>query len=360
MSRNQRKAKRKAKKKNSNNANENSLNGNVDKNQPKIDTTSLDFEDLGYSDIFGEDQQLPPFKDKLQFDAGNNLSTTEVNTHTEQSSGESSKPNTTKNSLSETSVSSKPESFQALKQKMLDEVGDVKAEYEHVADPAFMTSRKNDPRKPLQDEYMVARKRFSRAQTYHDQNLERAKIVERHISEAKESFLNKGYDKDMISDDNIKKIREKFEQAEKEHNEKVRRIKIASGENKAKKLKFNEKEVSIQIAKEMFEQAGDAEIAAVEYGRVKTSGDELTARYKKRLNVLSKYINSAQEKGESKIARVTEASMRGGSGSGLKGKAAIFGGVALGALSLVGVTNLVMSGGRQSNSNLYNPYQAMY
>ena len=45
---------------------------------------------------------------------------------------------------------------------------------------------------------------------------------------------------------------------------------------------------------------------------------------------------------------------------GWKGKAAIFGGVALGALSLVGVASMVMSGGRQQNSNLYNPYQAMY
>ena len=45
---------------------------------------------------------------------------------------------------------------------------------------------------------------------------------------------------------------------------------------------------------------------------------------------------------------------------GWKGKAAIFGGVALGALALVGVASMVMSGGRQQNSNLYNPYQAMY
>ncbi len=46
--------------------------------------------------------------------------------------------------------------------------------------------------------------------------------------------------------------------------------------------------------------------------------------------------------------------------SGWKGKAAIFGGVAAAALATVGIGSLMMSGGRQSNSNLYNPYQAMY
>lgn len=45
---------------------------------------------------------------------------------------------------------------------------------------------------------------------------------------------------------------------------------------------------------------------------------------------------------------------------GWKGKAAIFGGIAAGALALTGVASLMMSGGRQENSNLYNPYQAMY
>lgn len=48
------------------------------------------------------------------------------------------------------------------------------------------------------------------------------------------------------------------------------------------------------------------------------------------------------------------------SGMSLKGKAAIFGGVAAAALSCVGIASLMMSGGQQSNSNLYNPYQAMY
>ena len=45
---------------------------------------------------------------------------------------------------------------------------------------------------------------------------------------------------------------------------------------------------------------------------------------------------------------------------GWKGKAAIFGGVAAAALATVGIGSMMMSGGRQSNSNLYNPYQAMY
>ena len=44
----------------------------------------------------------------------------------------------------------------------------------------------------------------------------------------------------------------------------------------------------------------------------------------------------------------------------LSGKAKIFGGVAAAALATVGIGSMMMSGGRQSNSNLYNPYQAMY
>lgn len=44
----------------------------------------------------------------------------------------------------------------------------------------------------------------------------------------------------------------------------------------------------------------------------------------------------------------------------LSGKAKIFGGIAAAALATVGIGSMMMSGGRQSNSNLYNPYQAMY
>ena len=89
--------------------------------------------------------------------------------------------------------------------------------------------------------------------------------------------------------------------------------------------------------------------------RKKNNAEGIIARAENRNSVLSKYIDSAQEKGENKIARGAKAG-----GLGWKGKAAIFGGVALGALSLVGVASMVMSGGRQQNSNLYNPYQAMY
>ena len=62
---------------------------------------------------------------------------------------------------------------------------------------------------------------------------------------------------------------------------------------------------------------------------------------------------------EKEIADIVE-DVKPKGGLGWKGKAAIFGGVALGALALVGVASMVMSGGRQQNSNLYNPYQAMY
>ena len=296
------------------------------------------------------------FEDKVQFDAGNNLSTTEVNTPYEQSPGESSKPQKIENSSSEIGGSNEPKSNQNLRQKMLDEVKSVnKTGHEHITDPKFIMSRKSDPGKIMQDEDMVTRKRFSRARTYYGQNLKKAEIIESHINKAKESFLkNDKYDKSMISDDNIVKIREAFGEAKNEYNKTVldhKRI----GTNTPR---FDEKAVNAHVAQKVFGQAGDVEMAAVEYGRLKMTGDELIAKYQNRNNILGKYIDSAQEKGENKIARGAKASVKGG--LGWKGKAAIFGGVALGALSLVGVANMAMSGGRQSNSNLYNPYQAMY
>ena len=67
----------------------------------------------------------------------------------------------------------------------------------------------------------------------------------------------------------------------------------------------------------------------------------------------------ATKAAEKEIADIVE-DVKPKGGLSWKGKAAIFGGVALGALALVGVASMVMSGGRQQNSNLYNPYQAMY
>ena len=93
--------------------------------------------------------------------------------------------------------------------------------------------------------------------------------------------------------------------------------------------------------------------ASITYDR----GNIQVERLKKIQNSLGEKIEGMIDKdGNFSYKKAVESSKA----MGWKGKAAIFGGVALGALSLVGVASMVMSGGRQQNSNLYNPYQAMY
>lgn len=411
------------------NNNEDSFNGDAGKNQPKIDTTP------------------PSPENKVQLDAGNNLSTTEVNTPLEQSSIESSEPKTKQDLEQEASGEVTPTNNQSTtsdnhiedsktaidkapnkvkeglskeddimeiinnlpnreeviseskeapstdeqipsqeiaktsqsgspKQSTVEvntpknenvaydfendlyrDLQDVEANHRITTDPEAIKLRglengKISNRKMMLDEYAVARKRFDRAQTYYRQSIDKIDKINNFTDTVKESFLSIHKDKkDMISDDKIKEIKKHLDEAKNEYNKKVQESKIAG----IKAPEFDKNVVDRQIAERVFGNAGDAEMAAVGYGRLKMTADDLTAKYEKRKNILGKYIDSAQKAGENKIARGPRA---GGSGFGKK--AAIFGGVALGALSLVGVTNLVMSGGRQSNSNLYNPYQAMY
>lgn len=196
--------------------------------------------------------------------------------------------------------------------------------------------------------------RFTDARRYYAKNLDIIAKQKSKIENAKTSFINSYDDESMISDESMGKMKAAFEQAKSEHSQSI----LESRRDGRSVPKFDEGTVNSQIAQKVFGKAEETELAAVDYMRKKTSAEGLIARAENRNNILGKYIDSAQEKGENKIARGAKASVKGG--LGWKGKAAIFGGVALGALSLVGVANMAMSGGRQSNSNLYNPYQAMY
>ena len=118
---------------------------------------------------------------------------------------------------------------------------------------------------------------------------------------------------------------------------------------------YNSENINKQVAQKVFGNTDIESINAVQYADLKTTGDNLKARFQRRNDIIGRAIDPALKRNENKIARGPRA---GSSGWGKK--AAIFGGVALGALALVGVASMVMSGGRQQNSNLYNPYQAMY
>lgn len=192
--------------------------------------------------------------------------------------------------------------------------------------------------------------RFIDARRYYSKNLDIIKNQKSRLSEAKEKFLSE-YDESMISDESMDKMKSAFEEAKTAHNQEVLEARRAGREIP----KLNNKKIDSQIAQKVFGQSGEAELSAVGYMKTKTNAEGLIGRAQKRNDILGRYIDSAQEKGEQKIARGPKAGH-----SGWKGKAAIFGGVAMAALATVGVANLAMSGGRQSNSNLYNPYQAMY
>ena len=196
--------------------------------------------------------------------------------------------------------------------------------------------------------------RFIDARIYYAKNLDTIEQQKSRIIAAKDSFL-KNYDESMISDESMGKMKAAFEEAKSEHNQSILEAKRAGRSAPLLNDAKVNSQINSQIAQKVFGKAEDAELAAVDYMRKKNNAEGIIARAENRNSVLRKYIDSAQEKGENKIARGAKAG-----GLGWKGKAAIFGGVALGALALVGVASMVMSGGRQQNSNLYNPYQAMY
>lgn len=236
--------------------------------------------------------------------------------------------------------------FDNAKQNMLDEVNGIEAEHRRLTDPKKREFRRSF----MQNEDVVNTKRFYKAREYYKQNRDRIQAIDEHLNNARASFSEQEQ-KELLSDKNIKNINKALNEAKAEYDSAVLDAKRAG----TKVPEYNSENINKQVAQKVFGNTDIESINAVQYADLKTTGDNLKARFQRRNDIIGRAIDPALKRNENKIAR----GPRAGS-SGWKGKAAIFGGVALGALALVGVASMVMSGGRQQNSNLYNPYQAMY
>ena len=260
-----------------------------------------------------------------------------------------------------TNTSSKPSyDFNNAKQNMRDEIFGVKedkekgieakkgieAEHRSLTDPKKREFRRSS----MQDEDVVNTKRFYKAREYYKQNRDRIQAIDEHLNNARASFSEQDQ-KELLSDKNIKNINKALNEAKAEYDSAVLDAKRAG----TKVPEYNSENINKQVAQKVFGNTDIESINAVQYADLKNAGDNLKARFQRRNDIIGRAIDPALERNENKIARGPRA---GSSGWGKK--AAIFGGVALGALALVGVASMVMSGGRQQNSNLYNPYQAMY
>ena len=250
--------------------------------------------------------------------------------------------------------------FNNAKQNMRDEIFGVKedkekgieakkgieAEHKYLTDPKLRESRRSS----MQNEDVVSIKRFNRAREYYKQNRDRIQAIDEHLNNARAAFSEQDQ-KELLSDKNIKNINKALNEAKAEYDSAVLDAKRAG----TKVPEYKSENINKQVAQKVFGNTDIESINAVQYADLKTTGDNLKARFQRRNDIIGRAIDPALERNENKIARGPRA---GSSGWGKK--AAIFGGVALGALALVGVASMVMSGGRQQNSNLYNPYQAMY
>lgn len=236
--------------------------------------------------------------------------------------------------------------FDNAKQNMLDEVNGIEAEHRRLTDPKKREFR----RRFMQNEGVVNAKRFYKAREYYKQNRDRIQAIDEHLNNARAAFSEQDQ-KELLSDKNIKNINKALNEAKAEYDSAVLDAKRAG----TKEPEYDSKNINKQVAQKVFGNTNTESINAVQYADLKNAGDNLKARFQRRNDIIGRAIDPALKRNENKIARGPRA---GSSGWGKK--AAIFGGVALGALALVGVASMVMSGGRQQNSNLYNPYQAMY
>lgn len=201
---------------------------------------------------------------------------------------------------------------------------------------------------------VVTESKFNLYRSQYKNNMDHIEEGTNFLKKTKEAFARDGInieDKEMQA--TFKKIgeaREKYIQSIKDQNKSKRII----GEKPKERAKFNLNEYTNYVENEVFGTAGNYyNRAIITYDR----GNRQVERLKKIQNSLSEKIEGMIDKdGNFSYKKAVESSKA----MGWKGKAAIFGGVALGALALVGVASMVMSGGRQQNSNLYNPYQAMY
>ena len=193
------------------------------------------------------------------------------------------------------------------------------------------------------------------------------KAYEGAIKHDKDSFKKCNID---VESKEIKEYFGKIEEAKKEYSRSMKeqnKDKLISGEkpqktkflNEEERDKYKEKKLSERnnyIAEKVFggtEYNNTTKMGLINYYE---SNKELEKLKKIKENLGSKIEGMMDKEGNFSYKKAVESSKA----MGWKGKAAIFGGVALGALALVGVASMVMSGGRQQNSNLYNPYQAMY
>lgn len=250
--------------------------------------------------------------------------------------------------------------FNNAKQNMRDEIFGVKEDKEKgieakkgiEAQHKFLTNpdSRESRRSSMQNEDVNSIKRFEKARIYYKQNMDRIQAIDEHLNNARASFSEQEQ-KELLSDKNIKNINKALNEAKAEYDSAVLDAKRAG----TKVPEYNSKNINEQVAQKVFGNTDIESINAVQYADLKNAGDNLKARFQRRNDIIGRAIDPALERNENKIARGPRA---GSSGWGKK--AAIFGGVALGALALVGVASMVMSGGRQQNSNLYNPYQAMY
>lgn len=190
--------------------------------------------------------------------------------------------------------------------------------------------------------------------------------VEGNINKNKKTFKELGID---VNSKEMRGYFGKIEEAKKEYSRSIKEQnedRLISGEKPQKTKQFTKEERANYIAKKVSERNnyiaekvfGDTEYSTNKMDLIKYYENNKKLERLKEIkgNLGSKIKGMMDKDGNFSYKKAVESSKS----MGWKGKAAIFGGVALGALSLVGVANMAMSGGRQSNSNLYNPYQAMY
>lgn len=245
--------------------------------------------------------------------------------------------------IADENISSNKELVSALKKNFID----TQAMDEVVTESKFNIYRHNFDK--VRNDIGVLEKGLDKSKQYLKDNLK----IDVESKEAKEYFRK------------IEEARKEYSQSIKEQN----KDKLIAGEKPQKTRFLNEKErtdyIDDKIAKRddyiekkvfggtQYENNGLAKMGLMEYNEA----NRKLENFKKMKGNLGKKIEGMMDKeGNFSYKKAVESSKA----MGWKGKAAIFGGVALGALSLVGVANMAMSGGRQSNSNLYNPYQAMY
>ena len=314
-----------------------SIGENGSLNMSEIEKGKLTLHEGGFFGS-GEKSLTTSSNEQASTPGGNNDNTT----HQEKTEVPSGGSETTHSNTS----SGSSYDFNNAKQNMLDEVNGIEAQHRSLTDPKKREFRRSS----MQDEDVVNTKRFYKAREYYKQNRDRIQAIDEHLNNARASFSEQDQ-KELLSDKNIKNINKALNEAKAEYDSAVLDAKRAG----TKVPEYNSENINKQVAQKVFGNTDIESINAVQYADLKTTGDNLKARFQRRNDIIGRAIDPALKRNENKIAR----GPRAGS-SGWKGKAAIFGGVALGALALVGVASMVMSGGRQQNSNLYNPYQAMY